>query len=122
MNIAVLSAPSLKLTEFGRVAVGGAIAGIAGMGLVQGLLALVGFGPGGIIAGMCLSVEMGLDGSFVSIRGQGSIAAGIQSAIGNVAAGSFFALIQGFAMGGIGIAAWLGAAVTGILAAVGLAV
>ncbi|GJE87545.1 hypothetical protein PsYK624_036280 [Phanerochaete sordida] len=82
-----------------RVA-GGAIAGLAAMGLVQGLLALVGFSPVGIVAG--------------------SIAAGVQSGIGDVAAGSLFALIQGFTMGGIAIPAWIGAAVTGILAALGL--
>lgn len=52
----------------------------------------------------------------------GSIAAGIQSLLGNVAAGSLFALIQSFAMGGAGFLPWVGAFFTGILAALGLRV
>lgn len=41
--------------------------------------------------------------------------------IGNVGAGSLFALAQGIAMGGAGIGAWVGAGFAGALAALGLA-
>ncbi|KAK4113359.1 hypothetical protein N656DRAFT_778128 [Canariomyces notabilis] len=57
------------------------------------MLAAVGFGPSGPIAG--------------------SIAAGVQSAIGNVAAGSVFATCQSAAMGGAG-AATLASAAQGV--------
>ncbi|KAK0204557.1 hypothetical protein DFS33DRAFT_1382454 [Desarmillaria ectypa] len=59
----------------------GVIAGVALTPvIVPSILGLFGFGAAGPVAG--------------------GLAAGIQSGIGNVAAGSFFALVQSMAMGG----------------------
>lgn len=97
----------------------GAMAGTAVVGMIVGaiiaplaapaLLALVGFGSAGPIAGeftfaMCCA-ERRIVIPSVSFDPQGSIAAGIQSMIGNVAAGSVFAAAQSVAMGGATTAA-----------------
>ena len=108
---------------------GGAIAGLAAMGLVQGLLALIGFGPVGIIAGDVFSGvppwAFGQEAlnQRVASRLSGSAAAGIQSGIGNVAAGSLFAACQSVGAAGLssGAAAAAGATAGG-LAGVGAAV
>ncbi|CAL6049375.1 Conserved_hypothetical protein [Hexamita inflata] len=59
-------------------------------------LAKIGFGATGVIAG--------------------SIAAGIQAMIGNVAAGSFFAMLQGAAMAGSNLVPVIGLTMTTIIA------
>ena len=90
------------------------------------ILGVVGFSAAGPVAGkgrflLYDSAVISGTASFFCCRTLGTLAAGIQSSIGNVAAGSLFATVQGAAMGaGIpALAQVIGGAVTGV---VGLAV
>lgn len=69
--------------------------------MIPAVLGAIGFGSGGVIAGArstpacyVISIYLTLD------LCTGTAAAGIQAGIGNVAAGSLFAMVQSFAMGG----------------------
>lgn len=50
-------------------------------------------------------------------KNPGTLAATTQASIGNVAAGSLFALLQSIAMGGLGVGAWIGAGLVGAFTA-----
>jgi hypothetical protein len=90
------------------------------------VLAIFGFGSGGVTAGMCLIFSLfGFPiyaQEMLTMVCTGSAAAGIQAASGPVAAGSAFAVTQSAAMGGYG-AMVFGAVVragSAVLAAAGL--
>ena len=63
------------------------------------MLGVIGFGAAGPIAGMFPPVSL-LRQHLKPLEPIGSIAAGLQAGIGNVAAGSLFAAAQSMAMGG----------------------
>ena len=108
--------------------VGGVVAPI----VVTATLGVIGFGAAGPIAGRFL-YQVTIDAlRHITLRNKlGSMAAGIQSGIGNVVAGSLFAGVQSVAMGGamagtvataastlggaVGIATAAGAAVIGLI-------
>ncbi|KAJ7443608.1 hypothetical protein B0H11DRAFT_2250524 [Mycena galericulata] len=86
---------AVRAAGFGLIALGGIVVGPA---ILVGVLNLIGFGAAGVSAG--------------------TLAAAIQAAIGNVAAGSLFAWAQAAAAGGIAVAPaaiqLLGAGVTAL--------
>lgn len=83
-------------THRALAAVAGGVGGLSIVGLIPAILGMIGFGTLGPIAG--------------------SLAAAIQASIGNVAAGSAFAIAQSVAMGGMSVWAWLSAAIGGMVA------
>ncbi|KAJ7479645.1 hypothetical protein FB451DRAFT_1556522 [Mycena latifolia] len=92
---------AVRAAGFGLMALGGIVVGPA---ILVGILNLIGFGAAGV--------------------GAGTLAAAIQAAIGNVAAGSLFAWAQAAAAGGIAVAPaaiqLLGAGATALGAYLGL--
>ncbi|KAI0066025.1 hypothetical protein BV25DRAFT_1912830 [Artomyces pyxidatus] len=99
------------------VAAVGAAAGIGAAAapiVTQAVLGVVGFGAQGVVGGMNLPFGIYVN-SQLGGKCTGSMAAGIQAGIGNVAAGSLFATCQSIAMGGafpvVGFA--IGAAIAG---------
>ncbi|KAG8969712.1 hypothetical protein FRC05_000843 [Tulasnella sp. 425] len=93
---------------------------VCGAGIMLIVYLILGFGTGGVVAGMktWLASSNVLDGR--SCLRQGSIAAGIQSGIGSVSAGSPFAIMQSAGATGLlwkamaGVGALVGAALSWI--------
>lgn len=85
------------------VVIGGTALGVVLAPVVAaGVLGILGFGAAGVIAGQRLALSLYLmDRKLIfRIPYVGSYAAAVQSGIGNVAAGSLFALLQSIGAGG----------------------
>ncbi|KAG8946510.1 hypothetical protein FRC03_001359 [Tulasnella sp. 419] len=111
--------PLLTAACGGALVVGGSLA--LGPALLVGGLNLLGFSAAGPVAGMRSSV-FALPHMWLTIL-EGSIAAGIQSAVygGAVASGSAFALAQSAAMGGVAVASGAELAAAAVAASAGAA-